>query len=260
MQPSHVKSAMRVLEILEFFKNVRQPRAMSEISAALGYPQSSTTVLLKTLITLGYLNFNRHERLYFPTVKVTSLGEWVPNTLFASGGIVEAMNDVHAETGESVSINTKNDIYVQYVQVLQSVHALRFHVNECELRPMTQSATGWLLMSTMSDKVLDNLIRRANIVTQKHNGERVEVPAMMEKIRHVRKQGYASAENIPFLGGATLCVLLPVTIQGQPVTLGLGGAAERIRQNHDHYLQILQNAAKQLEPAEEFTAPVEIEL
>ncbi|MCP6242754.1 hypothetical protein NL433_27535, partial [Klebsiella pneumoniae] len=79
---------------------------------------------------------------------------------------------------------------------LQSVHALRFHVNECELRPMTQSATGWLLMSTMSDKVLDNLIRRANIVTQKHNGERVEVPAMLEKIRHLRKQGYASAENI----------------------------------------------------------------
>jgi len=259
MQPSHVKSAMRVLEILEFFKNVRQPRAMSEISAALGYPQSSTTVLLKTLIALGYLNFNRKERLYFPTVKVTSLGEWVPNTLFASGGIIDAMNDVHAETGESVSINTKNDIYVQYVQVLQSVHALRFQVNECELRPMTQSATGWLLMSTMSDKVLDNLIRRANIVTQK-NGERVELPAMMEKIRTIRRQGYASAENIPFLGGATLCVLLPVTIQGQPVSLGLGGAAERIRQNSAHYLQVLQSAAKRLEPVEGFQTPIEIEL
>lgn len=259
MQPSHVKSAMRVLEILEFFKSVRQPRAMSEISAALGYPQSSTTVLLKTLISLGYLNFNRHDRLYFPTVKVTSLGEWVPNTLFASGGIIDAMNDVHAETGETVSINTKNDIYVQYVQVLQSVHALRFQVNESELRPMTQSAVGWLLMSTMSDKVLDNLIRRANIVTQK-SGVWVEVPAMMEKIRTIRRQNYASAENIPFLGGATICVLLPVKILGQPVTLGLGGAAERIRQNAAHYLQILQSAAKRLEPIEGFKTPIEIEL
>lgn len=259
MQPSQVKSAMRVLEILEFFKHVRQPRAMSEISAALGYPQSSTTVLLKTLISLGYLNFNRHERLYFPTVKVTSLGEWVPTTLFSSPGILAAMNDVHAATGESVSINTKNDIYVQYVQVIQSVHALRFQVNESELRPMTQSATGWMLMSTMNDKMLDNIIRRANIVTQK-NGERVDLPAMMEKVRRIRSQGYAATENIPFLGGASICVLLPVTIQGQPVTLGLGGAAERIRQNFDHYLQILQRAAKALEPVDGFETPIEIEL
>lgn len=258
MQSSQVKSAMRALEILEFFKRIRQPRAMSEIAAALRYPQSSTTVLLKTLVSMGYLNFDRRERLYFPTVKVTSLGDWVPRALFGSGKVIEAMRDVHAATGETVSINTKNDIYLQYVQIMQSVHALRFHVNEGELRPLTRSSVGWLLMSTMNDDMIDNIIRRANIATP-DIADRVKLPDMMEKIRKIRAQGYASAENIPFVGGGTICVLLPVSIQGQPVTLGLGGAVERIRQNHDRYLAILQNAAKSVQPADPFDMPIEIE-
>jgi DNA-binding IclR family transcriptional regulator len=259
MQSSQVKSAMRALEILEFFKKVRQPRAMSEIASALGYPQSSTTVLLKTLISLGYLNFDRRERLYFPTVKVTSLGDWVPKALFGTGRVIEAMKDVHVATGETVSINTKNDIYLQYVQIIQSVHALRFHVDEGELRPLTRSAVGWLLMSTMNDDMVDNVIRRANIATAKP-ADRVKVPDMMEKIRSIRGKGYCSAENVPFLGGGTICVLLPITIQGQPVVLGLGGAVERIRQNHDKYLAVLQRAAKSIQPKDPFDQPIEIEL
>ncbi|MGY4290712.1 DNA-binding IclR family transcriptional regulator [Bradyrhizobium sp. LM2.7] len=63
---------------------VRRPCAMSEIGLALGYPPSSTTVLLKTLVGLGYLNFDRRTRVYFPTPKVTSLGDWIPKSLFGN--------------------------------------------------------------------------------------------------------------------------------------------------------------------------------
>ena len=118
MQPSSVKSATRALDILQYFSKVRQQKAMSEVALALGYPQSSTTVLLKTLVMLGYLNFDRRDRVYFPTPKVTSLGEWIPRALFGSGQALEAMRDVHAATGETVSINAKNDIYVQYIQMI----------------------------------------------------------------------------------------------------------------------------------------------
>jgi DNA-binding IclR family transcriptional regulator len=258
LQTSQVKSATRAIEILEYFKKVRQPRAMSEIALALGYPQSSSTVLLKTLVTLGYLNFDRRERLYFPTPKVTSLGDWVPRALFGTSRVLEAMHDVHASTGETVSIGTKNDVYLQYVQIIQSVHALRFHVDEGTLRPLTQSAVGWTLMSTLSDDKIDNIIRRANIATEKPT-DRVKIPEMMERIREIRVKGYCSAENVPFLGGGTICVLLPVTIQNQPVVLGLGGAAERIRLNHDRYLAILQRAVKTMRPNDPFDQPIDIE-
>jgi len=258
MNASQVKSATRAIEILEFFRNVREPRAMSDISTTLGYPPSSTTVLLKTLIALGYLNFDRSKRLYFPTPKVTALGDWIPRALFGSSRVLETMRDVHAATGETVSIGTKNDVYLQYVQIIQSVHALRFHVDEGTLRPLTQSALGWLLMSTMNDEKLDNIIRRANIATEKAS-DRVKVTDMIKRLRQIRGKGYCSAENVPFLGGGTICVLLPVTIQNQPVVLGLGGANERIRQNHDRYLTVLQRAARSMRPSRSFDEPIDIE-
>ncbi|MFH2016245.1 MAG: helix-turn-helix domain-containing protein [Pseudomonadota bacterium] len=258
MLTSQVKSATRAIEILEYFKTVRQPRSMSEIALALGYPQSSSTVLLKTLVTLGYLNYDRRGRLYFPTPKVTSLGDWIPRALFGNSRVLEAMHDVHAATGETVSIGTKNDVYLQYVQIIQSIHALRFHVDEGTLRPLTQSAVGWTLMSTLPDDKIDNIVRRANIATEKAS-DRVKVPDMMAKVREIREKGYCSAENVPFLGGGTICVLLPITIQGQPVVLGLGGAAERIRANHDRYLATLRRAVKSVQPNDPFEQPIDIE-
>lgn len=258
MQTSQVKSATRAIEILEYFKGVRRSAAMSEIALALGYPQSSATVLLKTLVTLGYLNFDRRERLYFPTPKVTSLGDWIPRALFGKSRILEAMRDVHAATGESVSIGTKNDVYMQYIQIIQSVHALRFHVDEGTLRPMTLSAVGWTLMSTLPDDKIDNIVRRANIATEKVS-ERVKIADIMARIREIREKGYGYAENMPFLGGGTLCVLLPVTIQDQPVVLGLGGVLERIRENKDRYLTQLQKAARSVRPADPFEQPIDIE-
>lgn len=259
MHASQVKSATRAIEILEFFKKVRQPRAMSEIAAALGYPQSSATVLLKTLVSLGYLNFDRTQRLYFPTPKVTSLGDWIPRALFGSSRVIDAMNDVHAATGETVSIDTRNDIYLQYTQIIQSVHALRFHVDEGTLRPLTRSVVGWTLMSTLPDDKIDNIVRRANIAADKPSA-RVKVSEIMERIREIREKGYGYTENVPFLGGGTICVLLPITIQNQPVALGLGGAVERIRQNRNRYLAVLQRAAKTVQIRDPFEQPVEIEI
>lgn len=240
---SQVKSASRAIEILELFKTVRQPRGMTEISQALGYPPSSTTVLLKTLMSLGYLTFDRRERLYFPTPKVTALGDWVPQALFGSGRALEAMRDVHAATGETVSLCTMNDVYVQYIQIIASTHALRFHVDEGTLRPLTQSATGWLLMSTMPEAQLETVVRRANIATEKAS-ERVKVADALDRVRRIRLDGYAAAEGVPFPGGATLCVLLPATLRGKPVVLGLGGALERVRSNRGRYLGALRRAAK----------------
>lgn len=257
MQSAQVKSATRAIEILEYFMGVRQPRAMSEIALALGYPQSSATVLLKTLVALGYLNFDRKERVYFPTPKVTSLGDWVPRALFGSSRVLDAMRDVHAATGEGVGVSTKNDVYLQYVQNLQSTHVLRFVIPEGTLRPLTQSGIGWTLMSTLPDDKIDNLVRRANIASDK--SERVTVASILEKVREIRQKGYCFSQDVPFVGGATISMLLPVKIQNQPAVLFLGGAKARFQEHHDRYLAVLQRAVKSVKPADPFEEPIDIE-
>jgi predicted transcriptional regulator len=60
-----VKSARRVLEILEFFAQGRREATVMEVADALAYPQSSTTALLSSLATLGYLRQDVARRTYW---------------------------------------------------------------------------------------------------------------------------------------------------------------------------------------------------
>ncbi len=81
MSENVVKSAARVLEVFEYFAGRRTPATVGEVCNALGYPQSSTSVLLKSLFTLGYLSYDQGSRRYSPSVKVATLGEWIPEEL-----------------------------------------------------------------------------------------------------------------------------------------------------------------------------------
>jgi len=202
-------------------------------------------VLLKNLTQLGYLSYERSSRLYFPTLKVTALGDWISHALFGQGEVFEIMQDLHSATGETVSIALQNDVYIQYIRVIQSIHPLRFVTEEGSMRPLTQSATGWLLMASHPDSEVERLIRRANIATENF-ALRQPLDVMMQLVHEARLQGWTIAENIPLAGGATICVSLPIAAQGCTVVLGMGGTIERIAPQRDKYLRIMKELASQL--------------
>ncbi|WP_028602850.1 IclR family transcriptional regulator [Ottowia thiooxydans] len=245
MSISPVKSAVRVLEVFDYFRRERRARQLKEICEALNYPQSSGTALLKNLVTLGYLSYDRTTRNYFPTLKIAALGDWLEQALFGQSQIFEVMRDLHSASGEAVSVALQNDVYMQYIHVIQSIHPLRFHTEEGSMRPLTLSATGWVLMSAHPDREVDRLIRRANIATQPV-ADRQPMDLMMQRVREARAAGHAYAENLPLLGGATLCVMLPLKVQGRSVVLGMGGALERIRPRRQEYLQLMQDLVSSL--------------
>lgn len=257
MSSNQVKSAVRAFEILEYFKLNQQRRSMSEIASDLGYPQSSTTVLLKTLLSLGYLSYDRQEHAYFPTPKLTALGDWVPTALFGSGKILDAMRDVHRATGEGVFIGTKSEIYLQYTRTIESIHALRFHIDEYSLMPLTRSAAGWVLLSQLPLDTRESLIRRANIACDVD--ERVSLGEMEDRIAEIKEKGYAYAQGIPLKGGATLAVPLPISIYGQAACLALGGLEQRVKANFEHYLDVLRTAAASVSEVEPFTTPIQVD-
>jgi DNA-binding IclR family transcriptional regulator len=239
-----VKSAVRVLEILAYFALERSPRPLKDICDALGYPQSSGTVILKSMAALGYLSYDRAARRYFPTLKVTALGDWISGALFGQGEVFELMRDLHSATGEAVSIALQNDVHMQYIRVIQSVHPLRFHTEEGSMRPLTLSATGWMLMTAYPDREVERLVRRANIATPRNDRQPLDL--MIERVREARAQGYVYAEDLPIPGGATICMLLPRTADGRPAVIGIGGPIDRMRPQREQFLTSMRTALGQL--------------
>lgn len=240
-----MKSAVRAIEVLGFFEHHHEPAALKTICAALGFPQSSTTALLKTLQTMGYLSYDIATRTYAPTMKVHALGDWIPAALFGSGEILRALENVHAGTRETIVVVTKNDIYVQYIAARISTHSIRHHVDEGSMRLMTTTTLGWLLMSTLKDAEVDNVVRRCNIAAGLPVS--ANVSEIVKEVRRARENGYVYGENAPTVGGATIGVVLPVTIKGQPVVIGCGGVLERVRSNRQLYLDVLRREAAALE-------------
>src|SRR3954467_12300537 len=72
-----VKSAGRVLQVLEFFDEVQREARVQEIAERLSFPQSSTSVLLKCLVQLGYLDYDANSRSFLPSPRVALLGTWL---------------------------------------------------------------------------------------------------------------------------------------------------------------------------------------
>ena len=72
-----VKSAIRVLEILEYFDRRHSEATVTDIARELKYPQSSTSILLQNLTGLGYLQRGSTGKTYVPTTRVTLLGSWL---------------------------------------------------------------------------------------------------------------------------------------------------------------------------------------
>jgi DNA-binding IclR family transcriptional regulator len=242
MKSLPVKSAARALELLELFANEARPHSLKEVRVKLKYPQSSTSTLMKSLTSLGYLNYDRSRRVYFPTLRVTRLGDWIPNALFGQGRILALMQQLHERTGENVGIGVLNDVYVQYVKMILSNYAMRVHVEEGFMRIATRTPAGWILLAAKSNAEVDKLVRRANISVSDRS-ERVNVNDFVKMIGRVRRAKYAYAEHMPLPGAAAVCVSIPIKLQGQSVALGIGGLADRLQPRLSELVQVLHESA-----------------
>ena len=247
MTDAVVKSAVRAIEVLGFFATVRRPTSLKDICRNFGYPQSSMTVLLKTLTSMGYLNYDRANRVYLPTIKVTTLGEWIPQYLFRSGIALDMLRDLNYATGETVNLSIRNDIYVNYVAVIQSTHALRFHLKEGRGAPVHRTSAGWALLAAMEDAEAKALIERS--VAAEDAAEVPDPEAIWEQVLITRQAGYAYAENTLILGAGGIAMSLPIRIQGHVTTFGCGGPCERLRENRSRYVDFMNNGVSALRAA-----------
>jgi DNA-binding IclR family transcriptional regulator len=240
MARSPIKSAARVLEVLELFAETRAPLRQKTVVQRLAWPQSSTTLLLKSLVALGYLNYHRATRTYFPTTRVAAVGDWINHYIYGSGALEAMMRRIHEATDETVALVSQNDLYVQYLRVMVPTHPHTYPVPEGGMRLLTQSGAGLVLLSRMPDRGVARLVRHIDIQAR-DAGPRTDLPQLLDQLRHIRESGHCFLAGIPFPEAATLCLPLPDAPHGIPLTIGVGGARSRITRNRTRILAIMQD-------------------
>jgi len=235
-----VKSAGRVLQILEYFDEIQRSANVVEIAEMLKLPQSSTSALLRSLVAMGYLHFDRMARTYMPSCRVALLGNWVNHPLFMGGSALQCMEELQQRTGDAVVLAIRNGIWAQYIHVVQATSIARLQVTRGALRPLAASGTGYALLSTLPDAEVKKIIHRVNAESRTTKATPVNSEELLQTLAEVRRSGYAFTTDLVTAGGAMLAMALPVTDSGQALVIGLGGISEVLKKRRPELVAILR--------------------
>lgn len=243
--PTVVKSAGRALQILEFFDDAQRPAGMTEISRALGYPESSTSILLRSLMTLGYLDYDRYGRTYCPTGRVRLLGNWIAGPLFKNNRISELMNRLNAEIEDTIILAKRNGLFAQYIHVVQARTTLRIHLTPGTMRPITRSMSGLVMLSHLSDGEVARIVRRAN--AEAESPEDIVSPShVLQQVATIRRDGFVFGESQVTAGCSMASFVLPTKLSESPLALGVGAPSVRFGGRYDRVVALVKSCIKEL--------------
>jgi IclR family transcriptional regulator, KDG regulon repressor len=224
-----VKSARRVIELLEIFDSAQEPITFGRLVAATGWPTSSLAALLTTLGELGYIHHDPQARSYVPTAKVAHLGEWIQDTAAAvEPALLTLLNRLNESCGETVVLAEQRGLYVRFVNVLLNrQRPIATHTRSGLLRPICSYATGWCLLSVQSDAEIGRIVRDFNR-TENSNATSVRLQDVKARVSEVRRYGFVVSRHSVMEGIGVVAMPLGYPSRGRRFAVGIGAPIARL--------------------------------
>lgn len=243
MSQGVVKSVGRVLEVLDLFRARKQPLSATNICSHLGYPNSSGNALLKSMVSLGYLWFDTQTRRYFPSLKVTQLGEWIPAHVLTQD-TVSLLEDLRQRTGETVTLSVQNDLHMQFIRVLPGTFPISLMLTEGFLGPLFGSAIGTAFLSLLPDAQVERLYLKARR-TPDSISTKVDPDELMREVREARQRGYSVGYERIMPDTGAVAMPVPTESGERSLVVGVGGLSPRIRRSEANVIQAMKAALQQ---------------
>lgn len=166
MQPSKeptVKSADRVLDLLELLCSAGRPLTHTEISYALSVPKSSMSQLLGNLRRRGYLTFQAGPNVYEPGPAVTKLTEASKSSSDFLDVVQKVVDAIAKTTGETASFYKRRGDQVERVVVANSLRPLRYWMQVGESMPLHATSGGKVILASLQQGQRDRILSRTRL-------------------------------------------------------------------------------------------------
>lgn len=205
-----VKSADRVLDILELFASTDRTLALRDVARILGLPKSSAHMLLGTLTGRGYLVRTGDER--YRLEPAMHQGGWVGGI---AGQIFRAaqpwLDRLVAEQEESVVLGAPTrTLDIRLLSHRISPLAVRYDVTYMPVIPGWCTAMGHAILSRLPEDRARVYLTSTERIAQTPRTV-TDVDAIMERIAQHRARGYALNIDERFEGasGAAVAICHP---------------------------------------------------
>jgi DNA-binding IclR family transcriptional regulator len=186
---SQVKSAVRTVELLEFFAGRPGMHTLAEVQTAVGYPKSSLYMLLRTLVELGWVETDTTGTRYGIGVRALLVG-----TSYIDGDEVVAaarpiLDRLAEETTETIHLARLDGTNVVYLATRQSQHYLRPFTRVGRRLPAHSTSLGKALLATHTDDQVRALLPEKLEALTEHTTTDREV--LIEQLAVIRARGYS---------------------------------------------------------------------
>lgn len=236
-----VKSARRVFEFLEYFARVQRAVSVAEIAGHHGYPNSSVSAVMQTMVAMGYVSYDASARNYLPTARLPFVASWIGTRLYDSDSVRAIMRELSQATSETVVLGAQNGTRAQYIDIIDATGPVRLHATAGSFRSMPHTAVGLMLLGRLPDRELGALLRRINN-EEPDPARHVDLVQTRDTVAQARLHGHALSLGGVVPGAGALAMLLPASLGVTPLAIGIASVEPVLVHNHDRFVAIMRQA------------------
>lgn len=240
------KIAKRVVEVLDYFDDQHREATVMDIVRRYDRPQSSTSELLSSLVELGLLHKNPYSRSYSLTARAALLGVAGQDEIVRDGRLVRLLDRLVAQTGLSVALFGMVGLRSQIVTWRPGTRCHAGIVRGMHggmQEPLSDSAAGWLLLSTIAPQRCDGTLRRLN--AEAAEDRKFSVADMAARLQQCRDGGLVHGPAGFGSRGQVMAMLLPAEACEHAMAVGfVYGGEDRV--NPESLRECLEEAVRQL--------------
>lgn len=240
-----VRAFARGLDVIRSFNQERPVQTLAEIATNVNLARAGVRRLLFTLMSLGYVE--KEGRFFRLTPKILDLGFSYLSTVPFLEMAEPIVNRLVRDVGEGSSIATLDGddiVYLLRVQT-QKIMTLNLSVGSRLAAPYT--ALGRVLLSTLEDRQLDDLLQRFIDNQDTKDRPKLEFNQLKASILKVREQGWCMVNQELDVG--LIAIAVPIFGKNKRVIAAIN--IFRISENNNEdtlksYLPALLNTAEEI--------------
>jgi DNA-binding IclR family transcriptional regulator len=198
-----IKSASRVVEVLELLADCKQGMKHKVIAEELSIPKSSLTKLLSNLVDRRYLMFDPASRVYKLGSRVLALADSYLSSLDIVQTAQPIVRNLVVRTGESCSLAVPDGSSALVVHRQYGSQPMSYRLGIGAHIPFYATASGKALLAYLSEEEIEGYLSSIELKPLTH-ATITDPSILLRELESVREEGVAYSRQEQFEGLAAI--------------------------------------------------------
>jgi len=200
-----VKSADRVMEILELFTSEREEYSLSEISKILEMPPSSTYLILQNMLSREFLETDKSGKMFSIGNKIFEIRNKYMRNTGLTMEFEKVGQKIAEDLNEGVMLGIRGGDQLVYLSQKNPPDPRRFAIQLAQTLPLYASASGKMILSSYPEEVIKKIYPNEEL--QPLTGKTIRtVTELLRELETIRIEGAAynrgeSVEGVSCVSG-----------------------------------------------------------